>query len=571
LRILNVMKLMAPVAALVLVACANAPGVSMASISGPAADAPVAAEDAHSQGYGDYLAGRLAATQHDMRDAAKFYQASLDDDPDNPQLLERAFLYTASAGDLDKAADYAKRVVELEKDNRAARLVLAITDIRHGDYSGARKQLAQSAGGPFTSLTISLLDAWASVGAGNSAAALDDLAKLKDQGGTDALAAYHRALIFDLEGKSDAEAAYRDALAAAGASPRIVDAYGRFLERAGRADEAKKLYDQLNSKNSLHPLAAEAGARIAAGQKPDRLIQTPGEGAAEALFGIAASLTDATSADVAILYLRMALYLQPDFDLAKILLADRFEALEKWQDAIDTYRSFDKSSPYYRIAAIQGATDETKVGKTDDAIATLTELTSAHPDDIDAWTALGDVWRSEEHYQEAADAYDHAIRLLSSVDKKDWPLFFARGVSEERSHHWDAAERDLKQALKLNPDEPQVLNYLGYSWIDQGRNYPQAIAMLEKARTLKPFDGYIVDSVGWAYFRLGRYQDAVKTLEDAVLLVPADPTINDHLGDAYWKVGRRLDAQFQWNHALAFNPSADQKAKIEQKLRSGLQ
>jgi tetratricopeptide (TPR) repeat protein len=189
---------------------------------------------------------------------------------------------------------------------------------------------------------------------------------------------------------------------------------------------------------------------------------------------------------------------------------------------------------------------------------------------VTTWTALGDAYRTSEKYDRAADAYDHAVKLLSPVTAKDWPLYYARGVSEERSHRWAEAERDLQYALKLSSDQPQVLNYLGYSWVDQGRNLPEAVAMLEKARALSPYDGYIVDSVGWAYFRLGRYQDSAKTLEQAVLLVPGDATINEHLGDAYWMTGRKLDAHFQWNHALAFGAVDKQKAEIEKKLESGL-
>ena len=162
------------------------------------------------------------------------------------------------------------------------------------------------------------------------------------------------------------------------------------------------------------------------------------------------------------------------------------------------------------------------------------------------------------------------MKLLNPVTSKDWPLYYARGVSEERAHRWNEAERDLQQALKLSPEQPEILNYLGYSWVDQGRNLPQAVAMLEKARALSPMDGYIVDSVGWAYYRLGRYADAAKTLEEAVLLVPGDPTINEHLGDAYWRVGRKLDAHFQWSHAIAFGADETQKAEIEKKLQSGI-
>jgi Flp pilus assembly protein TadD len=256
--------------------------------------------------------------------------------------------------------------------------------------------------------------------------------------------------------------------------------------------------------------------------------------------------------------------------LGDILPGDRIETLQKYDDAIAAYRDVRHDAPYWRLAAIQIAIDEARMDKNELATADLKKLSIESPDDIEVWTALGDAYRSGEHWADAAAAYDHAVKTLGAPAKKDWPLFYARAISEERSRRWDTAEADLMEALKLSPDEPQVLNYLGYSWVDQGRNIPQALGMLEKARQLKPFDGYIVDSVGWAYFKLGRYDDAAKTLEDAILLVPGDPTINDHLGDAFWRVGKKLDARFQWSHALAFGPDADEKSTLEKKLKDGL-
>jgi tetratricopeptide (TPR) repeat protein len=244
------------------------------------------------------------------------------------------------------------------------------------------------------------------------------------------------------------------------------------------------------------------------------------------------------------------------------------ESLQKFDAAIAAYRKIDRDSPYYRMAAIQIATDEARLDKSDDAIRDLKSLAEAEPNDIEAWTALGDAYRAANKFAESASAYDQAVKALGTPQKKDWPLFFARALAKDRSHDWPAAEADLQTALKLSPDEPQTLNYLGYSWVDQNRNIPEALTMLEKARTLKPYDGYIVDSVGWAYYRLGRYAEAEKALEDAVLLVPGDPTINDHYGDALLKVGRNLDARYQWDHALTFGPEADEKSKIEKKLQT---
>jgi len=556
----------APFAALALAgslsACADMGGISLTP-------APTGAS-AEAASYGDYMSAQLAATQHDLNDASKLYRESLSDNPSDPDILDHAFLYTAANGDVGQAAHLATRVVATQADNRAARLTLAVAAFKKGDYADARMQIAQSGKGPFTELTLSLLDAWAAAGQGDTKTALADLKLVPTQGGTDVLAAYERALVLDLAGQNDdADAAYREALAG-GASPRTIDAYGRFLERTGRTADARALYTKLASGRAVGPISAAGLARLDAGTKPERLVPTASDGAAEALFGIAASLTDETSADIAILYLQLALYLEPHLDLAKIVLADRFEALDKYDDAIAVYRAVDSDSPYKMAAAVQIAIDETHLNRNDAAIADLKTIAAAQPSEISTWTALGDAYRSAEKWPEAEDAYDHAVKLLGTVTDKDWPLFYARAVAEERSHHWDLAEADLQHALKLSPDQAQVLNYLGYSWVDQGRNLTQALAMLEKARSLSPFDGYIVDSVGWAYYRIGRYADAAKTLENAVLLVPGDSTINDHLGDAYWKVGRKLDAHFQWSHALAFGPEADEKPKLEEKLKHGL-
>jgi tetratricopeptide (TPR) repeat protein len=556
--------------ALPLAACSSLPDFGpSASVNG--AKIQTLPPSPEAEAYGHYLSAHLAASRHDLHDAASYYREALDHDPDNSDLLARAFLYAAASGDVDGAADLAKRVVAGNPDDRAARLARTVRDIGQGQYADARKELAQSGKGPFTSLTLVLLDAWAAQGLGDTQTALKDLKDVTNEGGTEALADFHSALILDLAGRdAEAEKAYQAALLASGPSPREVEAYGRFLERTGRIAQAKALYQKLKDQPGIQPVIAAGEARVAAGKTPTRLISTPQQGSAEGLFGIAASLTDASSADIAILYLRLGLYLAPDLDLAKIVLADRFEALEKYSDAIDVYRQVADDSPYKAAAQIQAAVDETKIDRSNEAISDLEAITKDHPGDITAWTALGDAYRSESKFKEAAAAYDKAVKTLPAITENDWPLFYARAVSEEQSKNWNAAEADLKHALKLSPNQPQVLNYLGYSWVDRGQHLPEALSLLEKARALSPFDGYIVDSVGWAYYRLGRYKDSADALQQAVQLVPGDPTINEHLGDAYWMVGRKLEARFQWDHALAFDPEPDQKVKLEEKLKYGL-
>jgi tetratricopeptide (TPR) repeat protein len=528
-----------------------------------------AREEADALSYGAYLSARVAADEHDAANAAKFYRQSLDRDPTDPSLLALSFFYETSAGEVDSATDLAKRLVAVTPDDRASRLVLAVAALRRGDYSQARDEIGKSGKADTVTLTVSLVDAWAAAGQHDEKAVQVDIDAMRTLAGAESVTAFHRALILEYLGRNaQAQQVYSDAVKADGAQPRLLNAYGRFLERNGKPGEALAFYNGLAANAALTPIADAAKARIAKGEKPDALIRKAQDGVAEALFGIAASLTDESNADVSVLYLRLALYLKPDFDLANILLGDRLETLDKIADAIEVYRKVGEDSPYHRLAQIQIATDEARLEKNDDAIRDLKALAESDPNDLQLWSALGDAYRAANKFPEAASAYDKAIMLVGTPQKKDWILYFSRAAARDRSHDWTAAEADLEQARKLAPDEPQILNYLGYSWVDQGRNIPEALKMLERARALKPYDGYIIDSVGWAYYKLGRYGEAAKTLEDAVLLVPGDPTINDHYGDALFKVGRKLDAHFQWDHALTFGPEADEKSQIEKKLQA---
>jgi tetratricopeptide (TPR) repeat protein len=542
----------------------------VSACAGGATQGASRAENAQALEYGNYLSARFAASQHNLKDAAQYFRASAEANPTDPQLLGLAFFFTTSSGDIEAANRLAEKVVAVTPDDRAGRLTLAVVAMKHHDFAGARKLMALSAKGPFSSLTVSLIDGWAAAGMGDKAAAKADLAAMRAQDGAGAIGLFHLALLSDYLGENDlADTSYRTVLKG-GATPRLVDAYGRFLEHTGRKADAVALYTKYESEPGMTQLADAGLGRLKSGAKVEPLVTKPEDGAAEALFAIASALTDQGSADVSILYLRLALYLRPSLDLGAVLLADRLEALQKFEDAIDVYRTIDKSSAYFRLARVEIALDEARLERNDAAIAELKALTVSDPADLEAWTALGDTYRSTQKFAEASDAYDHAIALLSPVKAKDWPIYFARAVSEEGAKNWNAAEVDLKRALQLAPNEPAVLNYLGYSYVDQNRNITEALAMLEKARSLRPTDGYITDSVGWAYFKLGRYADAAKTLESAVELIPGDSTINDHLGDAYWRVGRKMEAKFQWTHALSFGPDDEQKVLIEKKLKDGL-
>ena len=551
-------------AALLLAGCANAPGGYSENTFVPSA------ADDEGGAFSTYLSARFAASDHDLKNAARYYGETLRRDPANSSLLELSFFYAATAGDFANAGSFAERLVATKPDDRSARLALAVIAMKKRDYASARAHMVQSAKGPFTTLTLSLFDAWAAAAVKDQAAVQKNLQTLAAEKGAENIAAFHMGLLAEYTGNiAAAEIAYKQALKS-GPTPRVLEAYGRMLERAGRGAEAAALYRQHEAQGGFLAVVQPGLQRVAVNAKAEPLVASPAEGVAEALFGLAASLNDSGSADVSVLYLRLALHLRPDFALANILLGDRFDQLRKFEDAIEAYRGIEPNSPYRRMAVMAMALDQTRLDRHDAAVIELRRLTTANPKDVEAWIAMGDAYRALNKDAEALQAFDRAVEALGTPAARDWRVFYARANVKDKLKDWKAAEADTQLALKLAPNEAQLLNYLGYSWVERGERIPEALTMLERATKLRPYDGYIMDSVGWAYFKLGRYEDAARTLGQAVLLVPGDPTINEHLGDALWKAGKPIAARFQWNHALTFGEDVQAKAVIEQKLKTGL-
>jgi Flp pilus assembly protein TadD len=239
--------------------------------------------------------------------------------------------------------------------------------------------------------------------------------------------------------------------------------------------------------------------------------------------------------------------------------------------AIKVYERVPASSPLKRNAQIQLATDLDSADRSDEAIKILRDVVTADPKDLEAVMALGNIERGRKKFSDCGDTYSKGIAVLpEGNDKANSVWYYYRGICEERSKQWPKAEADMRKALDLQSDQPHVLNYLGYSWIDQGINLDEGMKMIKRAVEQRPDDGYIVDSLGWAYYRIGNYEEAVKNLERAIDLKPEDPTINDHLGDAYWRVGRTLEAKFQWAHARDLKPEPDDLPKILAKIENGL-
>jgi tetratricopeptide (TPR) repeat protein len=521
---------------------------------------------------GAYLAGRHAQETRDYAAAASWYEHALNTDPESSELISRTFLMEASDGRFERARLLAERELKLDPQDAVADLVLLIDRVKAGDKAGAlaRAEALPTEGvhrflGP-------LVRAWTRIAMGDLAGADAALRQLEKFNGFAPLEFYQLGLLYDFAGHPDtAEENFEKTLEATGQlNWRLTDAMANFYVRHGRADTAEALYQRFIKDNSGSELAESVLARRQA-EPVLPLIETAEAGLAEALFNLASVVNQPETIDLALLYARCALQLRPDLALARLLLSDVLSAQNKPEESLAVLAEFPPNSPYSWSARLRVAANLEMLDRTEEALTQLKEMSAEAPMRAGADMQLGDLLRVKKRFSEAVDAYDEAIRRLQAAGMPArWSLFYSRGIALERSGQWKPSEADLLHALELKPDQPLVLNYLGYSWIDRGENLERGLKMIEKAVELRPEDGYIVDSLGWAHYRLGDYSSAVQYLEKAIELVPEDPTINDHLGDAYWQSGRPSEARFQWRRALQFGPEADEIKPIEAKLDQGL-
>jgi tetratricopeptide (TPR) repeat protein len=520
---------------------------------------------------GSYLAARHASVERDASSAAAFYRSALRTDPKNNELLDRAFISSLAEGDIDEAVKLADRVLKIDKSNRVARLVIGVSDLKRNKFDAAVRNINQSVRGPITDLVATLIGSWALYGAHEVKGALANIDKLAGPEWYPIFKDLHAGMIAEIANRDkDAGLRLERAYKLDDSALRVVDSYARYLSRAKGTAEAITVYQDFAKKLPRHPLIEAALRDLRAGKKLPPLVGSPQAGAAEALYGIGASLTRRGGEDLALVYLQLALYLQPDHALALLSLGDLYESVKKPQMAIKVYERVPADSPLKRNAQIQLATDLDATDRSDEAIKILKSVTAEDAKDLEAIIALGNIERGRKKFADCVDTYSQGIDALTGTEKNSWVYYYFRGICEERSKQWAKAEVDMKKALSLQPEQPHVLNYLGYSWIDQGVNLSEAMGMIKRAVDQRPDDGYIVDSLGWAYYRIGNYEEAVKTLERAIELKPEDPTINDHLGDAYWRIGRTLEAKFQWAHARDLKPDAEELPKIEAKILNGL-
>ena len=513
--------------------------------------------------YGRFLAGEAALNSGHSADASKYFDQARTETGDDALVSERAFTASLLAGDIDKAASLAPTGDQAsDSTKRLGKLTVAVKALADGKGKDAYALLAGDAITFPHRAAAALLAPWAAAQAGDI-----DNSLVKPEVRGDRIVAYFgglgQALLYERARRYDeAETDYKAALAGAARNETATVAYGAFLERRGRRPEALKLYEASLGEEPSSVAIKAAQARAAAGKTapPEPTIR---QGAALAMITPAAIMMSAKQSQFALAYLRLALKLDPERDEAWVMVGDLMAADGDNAGAREAYGKPKPNSLEFAAAQSKLAWTYQNAGDKETALK-LARAAAASGQQAGRLT-LADLLRADEKFAESAEVLSS---LILESKTPDWRLLYARGVAYERMGRWPQGEADLKVALAASPDEPELLNYLGYSWIDRGEHLKDAMAMVEKAVAADPRSGAMVDSLGWAYYRLADYKKAVEKLEEAVELEAGDPEINNHLGDAYWKVGRRDEALFQWRRVLTLQPDAKIKADAEAKIAS---
>ncbi|MEP4962537.1 MAG: tetratricopeptide repeat protein [Roseobacter sp.] len=524
---------------------------------------------------GPYLAARSAAVQNDFSQAASYFTQALARDPSNVALMDSAVVSQLAIGRLDRAIPIAMAMESAGQVSQIAQLVLIADLIKRGEFDSLVGPESEGRGiGP---LVDGLVEAWALMGAGDVKDALARFDKIASEQALQAFALYQKAMalasVGDFEGAEEIFAS--DATRSVLQTRRGVLARVEILSQLEREDEALALLQAMFSGATDPEIDAVIAALALDEPLPFTHVNSVQDGFAEVFFSVAAALRGETGPEYTLLYSQVALNLRPDHVDAILLTAELFETLEQYDSAIAVLKEVPADDPAYHAAELGRAAALRRSGNTDAGVEVLEQLARSHGDLATVQSALGDAMRQQDRFAEAITAYDRALVIAEDTGASSWFLLYARAISNERLGNWENAEADFRAALALNPSQPQVLNYLGYSLVEKQVKLDEALEMIEQAVAASPDSGYIIDSLGWALYRLGKYDQAVPHMERAVELLAIDPVVNDHLGDVYWAVGRYREAEFQWSRALSFSDQAESPEdvdpdRIRRKLETGL-
>jgi len=518
---------------------------------------------------GSFLSGRFAKRHQDLKEAAKFINETLLRDPTNERLQHESMRMNLLAGNIDEATALAMKVPADTNTDPLVACLLMLKSVKMGDYKTATRHINQAPEVGLFGLIRPVMLQWLAIAAGEQKAVVDLQPTIDKSGFFAPFLTYHNGLMNDVLGHAPAAiASYTKANADAAVTPyRVVEVLANFQARQGKWAEAQAVFDAYAKANPDSTLIPD---KVDAAVTPKPLVADGREGLAELFFTTASILFGDESTQDTFLYLRIALELRPDLPPAQLMLANLYEQVEDYKQAIAVYDRIPEDTVFYRRAQVRKALNYEALDQKDQAMALLDAAAKRYPLDATALITKGDMLREAQDYAAASAVYSQAITRTEPLSPTDWPLLYARGISYERSGNWPAAEDDFNRALKLSPNQPDVLNYLAYSWLTMNRNVGKAREYLATALTERPDDAHIIDSVGWAYYLTGDFKKSSETLEKAVEIMPDDATVNDHLGDAYWRIGRKTEARFQWERALTFKPEKEIAEALREKLEKGL-
>ena len=517
----------------------------------------------------DYLRARHAAYYSDYETAAEAYARALARDPSNMGLMESAATSSLNAGDFDAAVAVARRMRGAGSESQIASMILMAGAVAAGEYGAVSASIAE--GHRVGPLIDGLATGWAAIGSGDTARAMMAFDAVSAARGLESFGRFHKGLALAHLGEFEAAEAIFDndgqplRLTRRGAEARV-----QILSNLGRQSDAIFIIDRLFGADLDPGLRQMREVLEAGGTIPFTVVEAPADGIAEAYYTVAAALRGEAADGYTLLYARIAEHLSQGHVDAILMSATLLEGLGRHEQATEVYARIPEGHGAWHSAELGRAAALRKAGRPEAAIEALSRLADLYPAMPRVQIALGDALRSQKRHELAIEAYDRALALEAELDRRSWRTFYARGISRERSGDWQGALSDLNDALALRPEDPRILNFLGYGMVEQGGDLDVALDLIERAVEADPDSGYIVDSLGWAQYRLGMFEEAVTNLERAVALMPVDPTINDHLGDAYWMTGRQREARFQWSRALSFEPEDGTEDRIRRKLEVGL-
>lgn len=539
------------------------------NISGSLPKLPIGKIEEPSTISGNYLSARFAEDHNDLNTAIMNYGAAASKDISNPELLRRSYVLMVADGEIERAVALAKRHIEMVSDESFANLLVATNEINKGNFTAARNVLLpvyeskKTDGSAIDSIILPMAIAWTYVAENNAQEAVTLISSIYEKH-PDHFIYYQKAMVQDISGnKIEAEKIF-DALIKGDYTFRVANAASHFFRRNGDKNKADEIIEKFRKRNP--DATAEAYENIDFISEKD-VKKISRKGLAEVFLEIGGLLFARGQFIDAEIYLRMAELLDNESSFIHIMLAAAMEKNKKYDQAIKSYSMVPESSYLHMKAQISLAGVYNHKDDIEAAKKHLLFLAEKHKERArEPMLALSDMLMDRKRFGEAVDVLSSLISEIKTPEETDWLVYYARGISYERSKKWDLAEADFMKALELSPDQPDVLNYLGYSWLTLDINIDKAEKMLKTAITARPNDAHIIDSYGWALYKMKRYEEATEYIERANLMTPYDPTTNDHLGDVYWATGRETEGRYQWQRALKYNPEPEEIDKIRAKL-----